>query len=405
MRLSRGVARAKQGRAVESNPPAPATIPRRWAWICLAVACAWSLLALLPVMSHAGWPANHDWTAPVMRMAVTLGQWKLGHGIPVWSTHLQYGYGSPLPALYHKTFTYLAATVLALTGSVKVSLVTSTFVFMVVGFCGMCFCLRQALRGRYPWLWMLGGALLVSSNYATTDWLTRGAFAEFAAMALIPWVLAWCLILIMDSRWRWWIGPLMALLVLSHSMLALYMLIPLTLALIAAVWCWRRAALEWWRPAVISIGVCTICLAPFLLPMLAMGRFNRTEELVRHMGFTPMTQTIPLSTFFWHQPHWTWGVEWQPFTVQLDTALLLGACIYAVFLLLRKGLVRQDRATAFFLWATLACMAWLQTDSAFWFYTHVPGTIYLQFPWRLLAYLTAVLVLCTGLGLGWAVFF
>ena len=33
-----------------------------------------------------------------------------------------------------------------------------------------------------------GALLLVFSNYAYTDWVVRGAFGEFAAFMLVPWL-------------------------------------------------------------------------------------------------------------------------------------------------------------------------------------------------------------------------
>lgn len=370
----------------------------KWFWLCLLAGCLWSLLMLLPVMAHPGWPSNHDGTAPVMRMAAVLEQWRLGHVLPVWSTSQQFGHGSPLPALYHKTFMYTSAAVLALTGSVKAALVVSTWIWMVVGFCGICFCLRQLLQKRHPWLWLLGGALFLSSNYAFTDWLVRGAFAEFSAMAVLPWLFAGCLVLLMDGRWPVWIGAVLAVLVLSHSTLGAFALFPLVIAAVVAAWRWRRAAFGWIRPGIASAAVCAVLVAPFVLPMVAMGRFNRIEELVRHPRYTPMTNNLPGEIFFWNQD-WIWGNEWTYITVQMDPVLLFLLPVF-IGLCIARWRNAQWRSVGVFLLAVLSAMAWLQTRYAFSFYEYVPGAIYLQFTYRLLAYETVVLTSCACMALG-----
>jgi hypothetical protein len=333
-------------------------------------------------------------------MAAVLGQWQAGQSIPVWSTAQQFGYGSPMPALYHKTHLYVSTAVLGLTGSVKAAMVLPLYLLMVVGFCGMCFCLRQALVGRHFWLWPLGGATLLLSNYATTDWLVRGAFAEFAALMLIPWVFAWCLILINEGRWAIWIGPLMALLALSHAALAIFALLPLALACGLGVVRWRGLTSRWFKPALLGGFGGLLLMLPFLLPMLAASRFNRVDRLTM---LAPRDKMAPWERYLW-DAEWSWWQRWDSLTVQLDTMLLLLCAVYIATLVWPRkhaGLPSGARVnwTAMLLLGTLAVMAWLQLPQSAWFYERMPGTRYVQFPWRLLAYLTVVLIVCACLGL------
>lgn len=381
------------------------TISYRWIGACMALACVWSLTMLAPVLLQGGWPANHDGLAPVFRMAAILGQWEAGHPLPVWSTAQQFGYGSPMPALYHKTHMLLSALALAVTGSVKAALVLPLFLLMVLGFCGMCFALRHALQGRHPWLWCLGGASLLASNYATVDWVVRGAFAEFGAMMLIPWVLAWCFVLVGEGRWPLWIGPLLAVLALTHSSVALFVVLPLGLALLAALMQWPSQVRSWWVPAVWSMGLAALILLPFVLPMLVLSRFSRVERLAM---FTPASSGFPWSFYFW-DPHWTWGADWQGMTVQLDFALLLLLPVYVAFVFAARGLRStaapwqwsRDRRLALVLLGTLLVMGGLQLRAAAWMFGWIPGGQYLQFAWRLSVYLTVVLIVCGCIALSW----
>ncbi|MES2187022.1 MAG: hypothetical protein V4505_20910 [Pseudomonadota bacterium] len=384
-----------------SSAPVPAA-HFRW-WLLLAGAIC-SLLILLPVLSHEGWPANHDFTAAALRMGALVEQWKLGHPLPVWSAREQFGHGSPLLALYHKSFLYLSGLIVWATGSAKGGIAGATWVCLVGAFCGLGQCVHRALDGRRPALALLGGALLVSSNYATTDWLVRGAFAELSAFAVLPWVFAWCITLIRKGLWGWWLGPVLALLALSHTALGLFVAIPVLLAVAVAIWRWRRGARRWLRPAAASAALGAAIVLPFALPMAALGRFNRIGELTASPGFNPMTTHLPWQKFLWDAGY-HWGDTWQSMTVQLDTGLLLALPVFAVLALaaaLRPGrAVPGEGAVALFLLGTLAAMAWLQSEQAFGFYQTVPGAIYLQFSWRLLAYITVALTLCACLALAW----
>ena len=65
------------------------------------------------------------------------------------------------------------------------------------------------------------GIVAISCNYATTDWLTRGAVAEFSATCVLPWLFA-CFAWLRAGRPRLAIGPLMWLLWLAHGAIATF---------------------------------------------------------------------------------------------------------------------------------------------------------------------------------------
>lgn len=374
------------------------TVSARWVWITIVAGCLWSLLVLMPVLLHEGWPAHHDGTAPVLRLAALMGQWEAGHPIPVWSVAQQFGNGSPMPALYHKTHMYLTGAAFAATGSIKAAFVLPLYLLMVFGFCGMVFCLRHALGGWHPWLWLVGGATLLVSNYVTTDWAVRGAFAEFAALMVLPWLFAWCLILVGEGRWPLWIALLLSLLALSHAALGLFVLVPLGLAVGVGLWRWRGQARRWVGPALGSVGLVGLLTAPFLLPMVAASRFSRTDRLE---VFTPRSHHLPWTAYL-SGPEWALGAPQPVMTVHLDLVLLLLLPLYGLLLArphsprMRQALphLQRDRWNAVFLLGVLLVMGWLQSPQAYGVYEQVPGARYLQFAWRLLAYLTVAMVVC-----------
>ena len=386
------------------KPVQPAA-PGWWTWWVLIAAVVWVAVLLVPVMSHRGWPNNHDNLAPVSRMAALLGQWQVGHWIPAWSSHQQEGFGSPMVILYHKLHMYLSTALLALTGHVKTALVLPIALSMLGGMAGMVFCLRQFIGTRHRALQLLVAAMLPATNYATFDWFVRGAAAEFAAMMVLPWIFGWCARLLVRGVWQVWIGAALGLLALAHSTLGLFALLPLMIACGLAVVRWRDRIRSWLKPIVASALLGLLFVAPFVLPMAAMARFNRVERLSVPYYFVPRLNMIDWREFFWSST-WQWG-DAKRITFQIDLALLLLFPVFLIFLTRRhpwRGtcdrLPAPDRRIlAVFLLGTVAVMGWLQTSFAFWFYDVVPGAALLQFAWRLLAFLTVAGLVCAGIAL------
>ena len=121
---------------------------------------------------------------------------------------------------------------------------------------------------------------------------------------------------------------------------------------------------------------------------------------MRHPRYTPMTNNLPAEIFFWNK-YWIWGDVWTYITVQMDPVLLFLLPVFIVIGIAQRK-EKHFRPVCIFLLVVLGAMAWLQTRYAFWVYENVPGAIYLQFTYRLLAYETVILVICTSLTLGYA---
>ncbi|MGI3776934.1 MAG: hypothetical protein ACRYGC_06520 [Janthinobacterium lividum] len=347
-----------------------------------------ALLVLLPVLVRPGWPRNHEMLAFFTRMSAIAGQWRLGHLIPVWSTSEQWGYGSPAPALYHKAFLYTSSGFYLVSGDPKLSVCLALGGFMVVAFTGAAAAVRIALgRADTVGEWT-AGTLLVSCNYATTDWLVRGAMAEFAALSVASWVFAWCIALIVRGRWTLWIGPAMAALALSHSVVGLFSLLPLGVALLVAGERWPGRVAGWAGPAAVTLLMFAAIAGPFVAPMAVLFAWCRPDVLLQP-GYVPAQSHVAFGRLFW-DTDWHWGERWQGFTVQLDLLPLLG--------LLALPVVRPRRdGVATFLVATAVLLLVLQTRQAVWLYDAVPGANYIQFSWRLLTFLSVAVAIGGGL--------
>ena len=390
---------------VAAGTAARRMVPAWSTWLVLVATVVWVALLLVPVLSHRGWPHNHDSLAPVSRMAALLGQWQAGHWLPVWSTHQQDGLGSPMVILYHKLHMYLSTAILVVTGHVKAALVLPIALFMSTGIGGMVFCLRQFLGPRHRMLQWVVAAMLPATNYASLDWFVRGAAAEFAAMMILPWIFGWCARLLVRGVWQVWIGLAVGLLALAHSTLGMFALLPLGMACALAAVRWRTHVRHWIKPMAVSVCLGLLVVAPFVLPMAAMARFNMIERLSIPPHFVPRMNMVHWTEFFWNAG-WHWGDTYE-MNYQIDLALLLLSPLLLLFFFRRRPWSGSDearsasdrRVLSLFLLSTLAVMGWLQTSSAFWVYDVVPGAALLQFSWRLLAFLTVAALVCAGVAL------
>ena len=74
-----------------------------------------------------------------------------------------------------------------LRGSAKAALVSVVIGFLALGLVGIYPCLRD--QGLARLAAAAGGVCFALANYLTTNWLVRGALAEFSNAMLLPWVL------------------------------------------------------------------------------------------------------------------------------------------------------------------------------------------------------------------------
>lgn len=397
--------KGQKARSVESS--ASSRVPLRECTILLAWAVVVSFLVLAAAALGDGWPQNHEGVAAVHRMMAVVGQWEAGNAMPVWSSVLHQGMGSPMPGLYHKSFMLLSSAIFALTGGVKMAVVGALLSFSVLAFMGVAAAAVAAFGRAYWPAGALAGTLLLTSNYATTDWLVRGAFAEYSAVAAIAALMVPLIRLVRLGIWSRWIGPGMALLMVSHMALALFVPFLFAVGLMVAA---RIHALDW-RALLRRMGgsglVAVALSFPFLMPVVAFSGYNDTTELLSE-GLRPGNNFIDPINYMWDRA-WTWGDTWEGFTVQFDLyvfPLVLGALALVV---LRAAGVRPAAggehrkpsgeverglsAIVLFLLGGFAFYLLLQMRIAAPVYEMMPGARYLQFPWRLQAYTTVTSVL------------
>jgi hypothetical protein len=362
------------------------------AWVVVLFAAA-AAATLFPLWREPGWPFSHDGPLFAFRTYIYARHFSWLDLIPIWSSTDAYGFGSPMPAMYHKTFALLSGAV-ALVTSVKTAMAATIALLLVFGALGV-HALMLAL-GSSRLAAAVAGVALVTANYTVTNWLVRGAVAEFTAAMLVPWLLRLFVRTIDLGRMPAALGLTLALMWLSHSVLAYFaaLMLAATYVLLAALrlapWSALRPQTAW-RP----VAAFVLPIVPFLVPMAVLGRLYDMRRILTP-PMQPAYQFVAPSRYFWDE-NWRFGRTVSGFTVQIDLAMIALLVVSVAALCVRNGggegvprrlLVRRVLPFALIVVIGLA----LQWRIAAPFYEWMPGASFLQFPWRLLALMTPALI-------------
>jgi len=365
-------------------------LPSASTWAALSALLAASLLSLRPVWSQPGWPANHEAWVWATRAGVLRAAWQRGEWLPLWWSEGNRGFGSPMPALYHKLQNLVCTLLLELVGNIEWAELLSLLLFGMLGCIGL---RKLALRlGASPWTATVHALLLPFTNYVTVDWLIRGAFAEHAAFMLLPWLLLGLLELIEHGHVR--VGLLcgtMIALFYAHSMTALYSIGLSGIALlIALARHWRQSGRILARGVLAALGFC-LAIAPTLWVMRVMAEHFFLDHAISGVYQVQRHLTSLNNALFLGQVP-----DPVTFYVAPDLELwvaIAGAALLAVPRRWRASTARSwaDPALAFLI-SGCVLMTFLRLEAAKPLYDHVPGLRYIQFPWRLLSFMTVLLL-------------
>ena len=347
-----------------------------------------SAVSIIPPLLKPGFPPNHEDETFVLRTMVYAKHFRFGDFIPVWASSDNYGMGSPLPSLYHRLFYLVSGLVYAITSNAKISIASALIVFTSLGVYFTFLLLRSF--GCSVQIAMLGASTLPFLNYSVTNWLVRGAMAEYSAMMLIPLVLflvkkSW------DRRLLYApIGFAFGCLFLAHSVVAYYLALIIGVVLVAG--CLFRTV-PWSFFSIKQIALSLLAFVSItwwsLLPMLYFRqRFDVSRLLPDFLNV--QFQFHSATEYLWDST-WSWSNAPQLFTVQLDIAIVLSV---AVLLVMRR--YSREHVGWFLI---LAISLLLQNGRSWRFYNIVPGAGFIQFPWRLSALSSVMLLILVFIGL------
>lgn len=174
------------------------------------------LVALLPLLTHAGLPNTADGPAHLMRQVELNRAWSEGNFYPRWGTDLAHGHGMPIFS-YAPPYLYQLTQLFHLTGLELDDSMKAVVVFNFFLYSGGMFLFVRRLFGPYPALFASG--LYVYAPYRLREAYVQGNYGQFSGLAFYP-LIFWAFHgLLTDGRLRYWIAAPLALagLLFSHN--------------------------------------------------------------------------------------------------------------------------------------------------------------------------------------------
>lgn len=358
---------------------------------------AYALLARLLTWAafEAGWPANHERLAMFERVEMYRRAFVAHDWLPLWTPYPAAGHGSAMPLIYHRLFSGFGGLL-----ALKIGALRATRWSLVVGLAlgGYGMHRAAATLGARRGIRLAAGVLFVASPYVLTDWLIRGAVAEFSAMMVLPWFLAALVRFSRGEAVGVRLGLLGALLFHAHSMICLFALpMPVIAGLVAIArpgrpgTGMRAAALLRVASAGLQFSAIFLLLTgPFLVAITLVRsrfRFEVLDTFHAAHEYTPWSRHL--------LDNIEWGVNIKPFSVEVGVAIVVLCAGFGFVAFTTR--TRVVNGPFVFLVLSLALYAYLLHPASTWVYYRVPGASLLQFPWRLLVFVApiGVLLACT----------
>ena len=357
------------------------------------------IISLSVIFLHDGWPYNHEVLRFMIRTKIYAEHFRHWDLFPIWSSGDSFGMGSPLPLYYQKLFYYFAAPVYIITANIKFSILFTIGLFMMVGAYGMRFATRTLTDGKL--LLVAAPMALILSNYTFTEWITRGAMSEFAAMMIVPWLIWWCLNLIIYGEFSYGIVAILYFTLVAHNVVALFAVIPLTVSFAIYLHKYRLNSLRLIKKnVVISFFGLTMLAAPLLIfQKLFLKSYDPSR--ITELNYTPVKQFRDFIEYISST-----DASFSKITTTLNIQIDYGVWIPLLIILVFAGymlLVSDKKMTRFrryfgsrvmlFLTSSLAIFFLLQLRLSTPIYENFRIIQFVQFPWRLLVFIVPLGIL------------
>ncbi|HSM58514.1 MAG TPA: DUF6541 family protein [Candidatus Sulfomarinibacteraceae bacterium] len=368
-----------------------------------AVVLAICVLAVWPFLSRGGLPQATDAELHVFRLAELSRLVRGGELYPRWAPNFYFGYGYPIFNYYAPLAYYLGLPFELLPRVDAVAAVKVIFVLApVAGALGVYGFVRDH--------WSRSAAYVASAAFVYAPYVqyvdphARGDLAEVLSLGLFPLAL-WAL-----SRLHRKPGPgtwlvavlLIAAVILAHNLMAMVFFAMLSAWAIWQLGLHLRARAGGailpgellWLFGALGLGVAVAAF--FWLPVaLEQEAVNLTSLIGDGSHFDFRNHFLTVRELLGPTAWLDWGATEPAFRLNLGLAQWILAALGVIALL--TGTARQRAQAAYFaLGAALLILMMLRASQPIW--EVVPLLPYMQFPWRLLGAVAAILAVLGGVG-------
>lgn len=342
---------------------------------------------------QAGVVGRADMMTAIYRVFVLDQSWHTQAWYPRIANGINFGYSGPLFEYYPPLASYLALAGhwagLDWIASTKAAF---SWALMVAGL-GMYLYARWLFHS--PRAALLSALTYVLAPYILLNIYERAALAECLALALLPW-LFWSGHHLLQAPTRGWfcaLTGLTALIMLAHNITTLFVLPLLAFYLLGLAWLEHR----WRSLPVLSLALaCGLGLSAFYwIPAIAETGYSKLAQQMAEGRFYAANNLIApqnLVQLKWDFDYW----HGDRFRLALSTALLAGLALLGVWSLPRL----LSRRLMLILTMLAGCLLLMLTVSRD-FWRVLPLVRFIQFPWRLLGFVSFFVALLAGSILAW----
>ena len=315
---------------------------------------------------------------------------------PRFSSGLVYGYGAPLFNFFPPLAYYPASLLHNLGLSFLAAWLLSMSAYTVLAGAGMFFLGRLWTRSELGG-WMAAAAY-VYSPYLLFDSVTRGATAELAALAALPFAFYGLTRLAFAGRRRDFLIALGSVVIFIPLHTIVTLLGGALLALYCLLLAWR--ADDGWRVLLrlaLAGALALLLTAFYWLPALLETAVIKLPLITEQLGHIDVTRHLrSLSEVLAHPQTADPTQQNRALPIALGWPQLLLAAIGA--LLSWPTRYRPYRSLMIALWLAVGFFVFLNTRASAWLWQNIPLIGFSQFPWRTLGLASLLLALLAAAG-------
>lgn len=371
---------------------------------------AFSVFAWAPLLTPAYFLKAHDAQHSIFYLVQFDQTFRDGYLWPRWSPDFAFGYGYPLFNIYAPLAIY-AAELLHLTGLGLTNSVKGMYILATIGAgLGMYGFVRHLFG---PAAGVLAAVSYMYAPFHLVDIFVRSAYAEFVALAVIPFVF-WAFTRLISQPTLWRVG----LAALSYGLLALthhtsfFTVTPFLMMYILYLTVAPAQVADAVNPSPLSqaenqihalyraayalaAGVLGVALASiYLIPALLETKYIKVEQWTSG-SYNYLDHFVYVSQLF--SPQWGYGYAGvgllDDFAYQLGIVLVTLASLAILSTTLRP--IRNKHLIYFFYILTIL-VALLMSPLAVTVWQLIPLATLVQFPWRLLGITAFTLAIVVG---------